>query len=134
MDTPSRQNSRLHVNDYEAIKDVMGMSCTVRVLGGHERSADWRHKSVIAGLRGGALRISSDLCPARIGHGERGLVHSLEALEWPQESTRDESQDKKSPLKHVIDALEFGAAVLTPPSLARSEERAARYHASPAAA
>lgn len=127
MDTPSRQNSRLHVNDYEAIRDVFGQSCAVRVLGGHERSSDWRHKAVIAGLRGGQLRISEELCPARIGHGERGLVHALEAFEWPQVSTRDEKPDQKSPLKHVIDALEFGAAVLTPPSLARQEDRAKHY-------
>lgn len=127
MDTPSRQNSRLHVNDYEAIRDVMGARCKVRVLGGTERSSDWRHRSVIAGLRSGALKIAERLCPARISKNERGLVYSLETLEWPAQSTRDERQDEKDSRKHVVDALEFGAAVLTPPKLARSEDRLRHY-------
>lgn len=129
MDTPSRQNSRLHVNDYEAIVDVLGRACRVRVLGGHERSSDWRHKAVLSGLRSGALRISRRLCPARMGADERGIIHGLEALEWPEESTRSERQDEKSPLKHAVDALELGAAVLTPPKLGRSEDRAPHHHA-----
>ncbi len=129
MDTPSRQNSRLHVNDYEAIVDVFGASCKVRVLGGHERSSDWRHKAVLAGLRSGALRLSRRLCPARIGQDERGIIHALETMEWPDESTRSERMEEKSPLKHVADALELGAAVLTPPKLARSEDRAGHLRA-----
>ena len=127
MDTPSRQNSRLHVNDYEAIHDVFGAGCHVRVLGGHERASDWRRKSVIAGFSSGALRISERLCPARVSTGERGVVHALETMEWPHPSSRVERQDEQDPRKHVLDALEFGAAVLTPPALARSEDRAARY-------
>lgn len=127
MDTPSRQNSRLHLNDYESLVDTLGRGARVRVLGGHERSSDWRHKAVIAGLRSGALRISARLCPARIGQGERGVVHALESAEWPDVSTRSEKQDEKDPRKHILDALEFGAAVLTPPQLARSEDRAAHY-------
>jgi hypothetical protein len=126
MDVPSRQNSRLHVNDYEAIRDVFGAACKVRVIGGHERSSDWRHKSVISGLRSGALRISERLCPARVGHGERGIVHALETAEWPHPSTRVERQDEQDPRKHALDALEFGAAVFTPPKLGRSEDRYAR--------
>jgi hypothetical protein len=123
MDVPSRQNSRMHVNDYEAIVDVFGGATKVRVLGGHERSSDWRHKAVIAGLSSGALKIGEHLCPARIGRDERGLVYALETIEWPDPSTRSERRDEKDPRKHVIDALEFGAAVLTPPKLGRSEDR-----------
>jgi hypothetical protein len=123
MDVPSRQNSRIHVNDYEALVDTFGRGCHVRILGGHERSSDWRHKSVLSGIGSGALKVSERLCPARITHGERGLVHSLETLEWPHPSSRVERQDEQDPRKHVIDALEFGAAVLTPPRLARSEDR-----------
>jgi hypothetical protein len=129
MDTPSRQNSRLHVNDYEAIRDAFGSSCEVRVLGGVERSSDWRHKSVIAGLSSGALKIATQLAPARVGHNERGLVYSLETMEWPRESSRDEKPDQKDRRKHVVDALEFGAAILTPPSLARAEQRQKHYSA-----
>ncbi len=127
MDTPSRQNSRLHVNDFEAIRDVMGRRCKVRVLGGTERSSDWRHKAVVAGLTSGALKISEGLCPARVARDERGLVHALETMEWPSSSTRDERQDEKDSRKHVLDALEFGGAVLTPPKLARSEDRLRHY-------
>lgn len=123
MDTPSRQNSRIHQNDADALRDVFGPTCAVRVLGGYERSADWRHKAVLAGLRSGALRVSQRLCPARLTPGERGLVHALETAEWPRPSTRDERQDQQDPRKHVLDALEFGAAILTPPRLARSEDR-----------
>jgi hypothetical protein len=126
-DVPSRQNSRIHVNDTQAIADVFGSRARIRVLGGHERSSDWRHKAVIAGLRSGMLRVSERLCPARIGPGERGLVHALETAEWPHPSTRVEYQDDRDPRKHVLDALEFGAAVLTPPKLSRSEDRASRY-------
>jgi hypothetical protein len=124
MDTPSRQNSRLHINDAQALRDIFGKRTQVRVLGGHERSRDWRHKSVIAGLASGQLVISSALATARAGSNERGIVHALESFEWPSESSRDERHDEKSGLKHVIDALEFGASVLTPPKLARVEDRA----------
>lgn len=122
-DTPSKQNTRLHINDTDALRDVLGRRTKVRVLGGHQRSSDWRHKSVISGLRSGMLRISERLGPARITQGERGLVHALETIEWPHPSSRIEKRDEQDPRKHAIDALEFGASVLTPPKLARSQDR-----------
>ncbi len=123
MDTPSKQNTRTHINDADAIRDVFGKGCRTRILGGVQRSSDWRHKAVISGLRSGVLRVSQKLCLSRITSGERGLVHALQNSEWADDSSRDERRAEKDPLKHVIDALEFGAAILTPPKLARSEDR-----------
>ena len=127
MDTPTKQNTRTHINDADAIRDVMGRQCHTRILGGHQRSSDWRHKSVISGFRSGVLRVAERLCPSRITSGERGLVHALETSEWADDSSRDERRAEKDPLKHVIDALEFGAAILTPPRLGRSEDRVSHY-------
>jgi hypothetical protein len=44
-------------------------------------------------------------------------------MEWPHPSSRVEKPDEKDSRKHVIDALEFGAAILTPPQMARAEDR-----------
>jgi len=132
MDTPSKQNSRLHINDADALRSVFRRSA-VRVLGGYERSSDWRHKAVISGLSSGSLKISQRLIPARVLSTERGVVHALQHAEWPSDSTRDERRDEKERLKHVIDALEFGAAVLTPAKLGRSIDRAKRSEANKAA-
>ena len=129
LDTPSRQNSRLHLNDAEAIEAVIPRA-KVRVLGGYERTEDWRHKSVIAGLVSGRLKVSDRIAPTRIRHKERGLVHALESTEWPDESTRKETRSKTDERWHVLDALEFGASVLTPPKSGRTGDRAARYRAS----
>jgi hypothetical protein len=127
MDTPSK-SSRLHENDLMALRDVFP-GVPVRPLGGHERSSDWRHKAVLAGLSSGRLKVSEGLCPSYVGKDERGLVHALETLEWPKESTRDERQPEQDPRKHIVDALEFGAAVMTPPKLARTQDRAKHLRA-----
>lgn len=119
----SRSTSRAHVNDDDALRDVFGRRCKVHVVGGYERSSDWRHKAVVAGLNSGQLRVSSRLIPQRPRPGERGLVHALESCEWPDESSRDERRDEKDRLKHVLDALEFGAAAFTPPKMGRPRER-----------
>lgn len=125
-DTPSKQNSRTHINDVDAMRDVFGQRARIHIVAGYQRATDYRHKAVIAGLSSGRLRISTQLTISRATSTERGLVHSLESAEWPAETTRDERRDPSSRLWHVLDALEFGAAVLTPPKMARSQDRMAQ--------
>jgi len=127
-DTPSKQNSRLGIPDHQVMQQVFGGRCQITVAGGARRSSDWRHKAVIGALSRGDLGVSTAICPLRVSHDERGLVYSLETLEWPDESTRSERQDVTDPRKHIVDALEFWAAYRLPPRAGSSEDRARRLH------
>ena len=125
----SRITQRARLNDDDVLREVFGTRTSVDVVGGYERDSDWRHKAVVAGLTSRRLQISRDLVHSAPRPAERGLVHALEACEWPAESTRDERRDDRDRLKHVLDALEFGAVHLTPPRLGRPQDRyAATLH------
>lgn len=124
LDTPSRLNTRTGITDTHALQAVFPRA-DVRVLGGRKRSSDYRHRAVSGALHRGMLAVSRSLVPRRVSQAERGIVRALEALAWQEESTRDERQPEKDPLKHVMDALEFYTAARIAPRYVDSEDRAA---------
>jgi hypothetical protein len=123
LDTPSRLNTRNGLTDAEALR-AMWPRCDVHVVGGRARSEDYRYKAVCSALARRRLLISAHLAPAKERSGDRGLIRALEMHAWPDVSTRSERQDQKTPLKHVLDALEFAVANLLPPRYADSSDRA----------
>lgn len=113
MDTPSKLNTRTGITDVRALRAAFP-GAKVRVLGGHARSSEWRHRALVGALRRGHLLFSRSLTP-RVDRGSRGIVRALETLSWADESTRIERADSKDPVKHVVDALEFYCAIELPP-------------------
>jgi len=115
LDTPSKLNTRTGVTDVQAIQAVMGRGVRIQVLAGRVRSTHYRHTAVRTALNSGRLLFSSALVRQRAGHEDRGIIRSLRTMPWADESSRDERVEEKDPRKHIVDALEFGVAMLLPP-------------------
>lgn len=123
IDTPSKLNTRTGITDVQALREVFP-TATIRVLGGRRRESEYRHRAVSSALNRRKLFFSESLLPsARTSADERGIVTALESLEWSDAAERLERVDEKSPMKHVVDALEFYAASRLPPQYYDPAER-----------
>jgi hypothetical protein len=128
LDTPSRLNTRTGITDVEALRTVFGGGCDIHVLGGRRRQSDYRHRALSSALSRRRLQFASRLIPRRSSAHERGIVTALETLSWQDDSSRSERVDDKSPLKHVVDALEFYCAAKLPPAYGDSIDRFGVQH------